>query len=93
MSASQSRAAASTSVSSTARRSKVERLMTLSTSAVAVCCWSDPQLVEQPRVFDGDDRLTGEVLDQRNLLVTEWVHFLAVDDDGAEELSLFEHRH
>ena len=29
------------SVSSTACRSKVERLMTLSTLAVAVCCWSD----------------------------------------------------
>ena len=34
----QSRAADSTSVSSTVCRSKVERLMTLSTSAVAVCC-------------------------------------------------------
>ena len=38
MSASHSRAADSISVSSTACRSKVERLMTLSTSAVAVCC-------------------------------------------------------
>jgi hypothetical protein len=34
-------AARPTSVSSTACRSKVERLMTLSTSAVAVCCCSD----------------------------------------------------
>ena len=41
MSASHSRAADSTSVSSTVCRSKVERLMTLSTSAVAVCCCSD----------------------------------------------------
>ena len=41
MSASQSRAADWTSVSSTVCRSKVERLMTLSTSAVAVCCWSN----------------------------------------------------
>src|SRR6516162_4268298 len=40
VSASQSRAADSTSVSSTACRSKVERLMTLSTSAVAACCFS-----------------------------------------------------
>ena len=55
MSASHSRAADSTSVSSTACRSKVERLITLSTSAVAVCCCSDSaQLVEQPRVLDGD---------------------------------------
>ena len=41
LSASQSRAANSTSVFSTVWRSKVERLMTLSTSAVAVCCSSD----------------------------------------------------
>ncbi len=41
VSASHSRAADSTSVSSTGCRSKVERLMTLSTSAVAVCCCRD----------------------------------------------------
>ena len=41
ISASQSRAADSVSVSSTVCRSKVERLMTLSTSAVAVCCCRD----------------------------------------------------
>ena len=35
------RAADSTRVSSTVCRSKVERLMTLSTSAVAVCCSND----------------------------------------------------
>ena len=39
-SASHSRAADSTKVASTACKSNVERLMTLSTSAVAVCCWS-----------------------------------------------------
>ena len=40
--------------------------MTLSTSAVAVCCCSVKsrvaQLVEQPGVLDGDDRLGGKVL-------------------------------
>jgi hypothetical protein len=41
MSASHSRAADSTGVSSTVCRSKVERLITLSTSAVAVCCCRD----------------------------------------------------
>src|SRR5215813_4345778 len=41
MSASQRRTADSISASSTVFRSNVERLMTLSTSAVAVCCWSD----------------------------------------------------
>ena len=63
VSASQRRAADWTSVSSTACRSNVERLMTLSTSAVAVCCCKRfAQLVEQPRVLDGDDGLGGEVL-------------------------------
>ena len=49
--------------------------MTLSTSAVAVCCCSDcAQLVEQPRVLDGDDGLVGEGLDQLDLLVGEGLH-------------------
>ena len=36
--------------------------MTLSTSAVAVCCCSGSlaQLIEQPRVLDGDGRLVRE---------------------------------
>ena len=51
ISASHSRAADSTSVSSTACRSKVERLMTLSTSAVAVCCCSDSRSSLSRRVF------------------------------------------
>ena len=43
--------------------------MTLSTSAVAVCCCRDfAQLVKQPRVFDGDDGLSREVLDEVDLL-------------------------
>ena len=49
--ASQSRVADSTSVSSTVCRSKVERLMTLSTSAVAVCCCSDSRSSFSSRVF------------------------------------------
>ena len=50
--------------------------MTFSTSVVAVCC-SAPreivraQLVEQPRVLDGDHGLGGEVLHQLDLLVGE----------------------
>src|SRR5262245_12830219 len=50
-SASHSRAADSTSVSSTVCRSKVERLMTLSTSAVAVCCCSDSRSSLSKRAF------------------------------------------
>ena len=41
----------STSVSSTVCRSNVERLMTLSTSAVAVCCCSDSRSSLSRRVF------------------------------------------
>ena len=48
--------------------------MTLSTSAVAVCCCKRfTQLVEQPRVLDGDHGLVGESLDQLNLLVGRMV--------------------
>ena len=94
MSASHSRAADSISVSSTVCRSKVERLMTLSTSAVAVCCCKRfAQLVEQPRVLDGDHGLRGEVLHQLDLLVGERPHLLAVDDDRADQLVVLEHRH
>ena len=71
-SASHRRAADSTNVSSTACRSNVERLITLSTSAVAVCCCSDfAQLVEQPGVLDGDDSLVSEVLNECDLLIGE----------------------
>ena len=77
ISASHSARPIATSVSSTVCRSKVERLMTLSTSAVAVCCCSDfAQLVEQPRVLDGDDCLGGEILYQLDLLVREREHLL-----------------
>ena len=71
-SASQSRAADSSSVSSTGCKSKVERLMTLSTSAVAVCCCRlVAQFVEQPGVLDGDDSLVGKGRHQFDLLVGE----------------------
>ena len=67
--------------------------MTLSTSAVAVCCCSDfAQLVEQAGVLDGDDGLGGEVRDQLDLLVGERPDLLAVDDDGADQLVVLEHR-
>ena len=51
------------------------------------------QLVEQPRVLDGDDGLGGEVRDQLDLLVGERAHLLAVDGDGADQLVVLEHRH
>ena len=48
---SQRRAADWTSVSSTARRSKAERLITFSTSAVAVCCCRDLRSSLSSRAF------------------------------------------
>src|SRR6478736_2920805 len=51
ISASHSRAADSTSALSTVWRSKVERLMTLSMSAVAVCCRSDSRSSLSRRAF------------------------------------------
>ena len=67
--------------------------MTLSTSAVAVCCCKRfAQFAEQPRVLDGDDGLRGEVRDQLNLLVGERTNFLAVDGDDADQIIFLEHR-
>ena len=55
--------------------------MTLSTSAVAVCCCSDlvssrvrsRSALEQPHVLDGDHCLVGEGGDQLDLLFGEWL--------------------
>src|SRR5262249_39218662 len=51
-----------------------------------------PQLVEQPRVLDGDDGLGGEVLHQIDLFVAEWSDLLAIDDDRADKVVLLQHR-
>ena len=84
----------STSVSSTVCRSKVERLITLSMSAVAVCCCRDfAQLVEQARVLYGDDGLLSEVAQELDMLVAEWFDLLAEDQDRADELVILKHRH
>ena len=66
--------------------------MTLSTSAVAVCCCRDfAQFVEQPRVLDGNDGLGSEVLDKIDLLIGKWVDILAVDGKGANQFVVAEH--
>ena len=44
-----------------------------------------PLLGDQPRVLHRDHRLGGEVLQQRDLLVGERPHFLAVDRDVSEQ--------
>ena len=51
------------------------------------------QLVEQPGVLDGDDGLRGEILHQRDLLIGERPHLLAVDSDPPDQLVVLEHRH
>ena len=49
------------------------------------------QLVEQPRVLDGDDGLGGEVLYQLDLLFGERPHLLTVYGEGADNLAVLEH--
>ena len=51
------------------------------------------QIAEQSPVLDGDDRLGGEVRDQRDLLVVEWTNFLAKNRDGTNQRTFFQHRH
>ena len=67
--------------------------MTLSTSAVAVCCWKGfAQLVEQTGILDGDDGLIGEILYQCYLLVREGANLLAHDCESTHQLIVLQHR-
>ena len=80
------------SVSSTACKSKVERLITFSTSAVAVCCCNDfAQFIEQPRILDGDDGLGCEAAEKIDLLFGERPNLLAEDRDLPDEALVLEH--
>src|SRR5262249_16795189 len=51
------------------------------------------QLIEQPRILDGNDGLGGEVLHQLNLLIGEWPYLLSVDNDDADQFGFLEHRY
>src|SRR5262252_4757991 len=51
-----------------------------------------PKFVKQPRVLNGDDCLSGEILYKRNLLVGEGPDLLAIDGDSADQHIVFEHR-
>ena len=56
--------------------------MTLSTSRWrSAAAEQFSQLVQQPRVLDGDDGLVGEVGEERDLLVGEWAYLCAIDGD------------
>jgi hypothetical protein len=59
--------------------------MTCNTSAVAVC-WSNasPRLGDQPRILHRDDRLRGEVFEQRDLLIRERPYLLAIEMENTE---------
>src|SRR5262245_15860869 len=92
--ASHSRAADSTSTSSTICRSKVERLITLKyVGGGGLLLQGLAQLVEQPCVLNRDNRLRGEVLDQFALFVGERTDLLAEDGDSTDQLTLLEHRY
>src|SRR5712671_6571597 len=93
LSASHSRAADSTNVWSTDLRSKVERLMTLSTSAVAVCCCRLAQFIKQTAILNGDHRLVGESLDQLNLLLGKWADYAADQNYYADRSAVSEERY
>ena len=51
------------------------------------------QLLEQSCILDSDDGLIGKIGDQLDLLVGERADLPAVDENGADELVLHEHRH
>ena len=93
--------AESVSVLSTASKSNADRLITLSTSAVAVCCSERflevaclrLHLVEQPHVVDGDDGLFGERLKKRDLSIGERARLEPDDRNRADRLAVAKHRH
>src|SRR4029450_5654195 len=51
------------------------------------------QLVQQPRVLNGDDSLGREVLQQLDLFVCEGPYLLAIDGDHADRPVILEHGH
>ena len=68
--------------------------MTLSTSAVAVCCCSDSRSSLSRRVFSmAMTACVAKFVHQLDLLVGERTDLLAIDGDGADQLVVLEHRH
>src|ERR1700730_1879496 len=91
--ASQRRAADSVSVSSTVCKSNAERLMTLSTSAVAVCCWRDSRSSLSRRVFSIAITVFCEILDQRYVLGAKGANLLTENLKGTDQFALPQHRY
>ena len=78
--------------SNTGSNSPGELLMTLSTSAVAVCCSSDSRNSLRSRVFSMAMTACAAKLDSNcYLLVAEWAYLLPIDADRADQLVLLEH--
>jgi hypothetical protein len=49
------------------------------------------QLVKQPRVLDGDNRLRGEIRHQFDLLIRERANLLSKEVEGPDQLALLQH--
>ena len=89
----QMRTAFSSIASNTGTSSPGELDMTFSTSEVAVCCSSDSvkssvrwrNSLKQPRVFDRDNGLRGEIGNKLDLLVGERSNFLTIDNNDADQ--------
>ena len=69
--------------------------MTLSTSAVAVCCWRRfAQLTLSSRVFSmAMTACAAKFCNQLDLFVRERPHFLTIHGDSADKIVFLEHRH
>jgi hypothetical protein len=52
-----------------------------------------PQFLQQPVVFDGDDRLPRKIAEQRDLLVVEGVDLLPENGNRTDELVVLKHRY
>src|SRR5262245_50485610 len=50
------------------------------------------EIIDQPRVLDGDDGLGGEISEQIDLLFAEGAHFLAINAERTNQLTLLQHR-
>ena len=67
--------------------------MTLSTSAVAVCCWSDSRSSLSSRVFSmAMTACAAKFVNQVDLLVSERADFLPINENSADHLALLKHR-
>ncbi len=72
-------------------RGAVDDLQNVRSRSLLLQCLA--RLGQQPRVFDRDDSLHREILQQRDLLVGERPDFLAIDRQTAEQSIFLKQRH